>query len=526
MGCTSAKGSGKSKQENGEFAANKYVSDNQKPQNVEDIKDFHFSSGDMVGEKMGKINKDYTLMNPPLGKGAFGEVRRAVHKQTQILRAVKIISKQQTPKEEQIRLKNEVEILKSLDHPNIIKVFEFYQDTRFLYIVTELCQGGELFDKIIDEKQFTENKAAETMKQILGAVNYCHSKNICHRDLKPENILYESNKPGALIKLVDFGTSIAYNPQEKMKQQFGTPYYIAPEVLERKYDNKCDIWSCGVILYILLCGYPPFNGSSDQMITDKVKLGKFGFDTDEWNYVSKEAKEFICKMLEKDPKKRISAYDALNDPWIQKYSEKTNCDMPTLVTSLNNMRNFRAEKKLQEATLMFFVNHLATKEEKNELLKIFQALDTNRDGRLSREELINGYRKILNQGQEEIAEEEVNRIMNAVDTNHSGSIDYTEWVMATINREQLLSKQRLDVAFKMFDKDGSGTLSIDEIRDLFGNQIGISEKVWREMLTEADDNGDGQISFKEFKDMMLKLVDNQQQSLLQELKQIENQKQE
>ncbi|KAL4455093.1 hypothetical protein ABPG74_006475 [Tetrahymena malaccensis] len=460
MGCTSAKGSGKSKQENGEFAANKYVSDNQKPQNVEDIKDFHFSSGDMVGEKMGKINKDYTLMNPPLGKGAFGEVRRAVHKQTQILRAVKIISKQQTPKEEQIRLKNEVEILKSLDHPNIIKVFEFYQDTRFLYIVTELCQGGELFDKIIDEKQFTENKAAETMKQILGA----------------NNLYFQ------VIQL------ICYN----------------------NFPNR----------------YPPFNGSSDQMITDKVKLGKFGFDTDEWNYVSKEAKEFICKMLEKDPKKRISAYDALNDPWIQKYSEKTNCDMPTLVTSLNNMRNFRAEKKLQEATLMFFVNHLATKEEKNELLKIFQALDTNRDGRLSREELINGYRKILNQGQEEIAEEEVNRIMNAVDTNHSGSIDYTEWVMATINREQLLSKQRLDVAFKMFDKDGSGTLSIDEIRDLFGNQIGISEKVWREMLTEADDNGDGQISFKEFKDMMLKLVDNQQQSLLQELKQIENQKQE
>lgn len=237
--------------------------------------------------------------------------------------------------------------------------------------MTELCQGGELFDKIIGEKKFTENKAAETMKQILGAVNYLHSKNIAHRDLKPENILYESNKPNAEMKIVDFGTSIAYDPREKMKQRFGTAYYIAPEVLEKKYDSKCDIWSCGVILYILLCGYPPFNAANDELIMEKVRIGKYSYDSAEWNYVSKEAKDFISKLIEKDPKKRYSAIEALQDPWITKYADKQNCDLPTLAKSLNNMRNFRAEKKLQEATLMFFVNNLATKEEKTELLKVF-----------------------------------------------------------------------------------------------------------------------------------------------------------
>ncbi|EGR27981.1 hypothetical protein IMG5_185640 [Ichthyophthirius multifiliis] len=264
---------------------------------------------------------------------------------------------------------------------------------------------------------------------------------------------------------------------------------------------------------------------------DKVKTGKYNFDGEEWTYVSEDAKNFIKKLLEKDIKKRYSAIEALNDPWIKKHSDKIQLDMPNLMNSLKNMRNFRAEKKLQEATLMFFVNNLATKEEKNELLKVFQSLDTNGDGKLSREELINGYKKILNQGEEIEAEEEVDRIMSTVDKNNSGSIDYTEWVMATINREQLLSKQRLELAFKIFDKvfiftiyfniqkykDGSGSLSVDEIKEMFGTQLGISENVWKAMLNEVDDNGDGQISFKEFKEMMLKLVDNEQKNTINDL---------
>jgi len=141
------------------------------------------------------------------------------------------------------------------------------------------------------------------MKQILSSVNYCHKNNVVHRDLKPENILYESKAEHAQMKLVDFGTSVMFDPNTKLQQKLGTPYYIAPEVLDRKYDQKCDMWSCGVILYILLCGYPPFNGPNDNVIMEKVKIGKYSYDGEEWNQVSQDGKNFIRKLLEKDPKK-------------------------------------------------------------------------------------------------------------------------------------------------------------------------------------------------------------------------------
>lgn len=170
--------------------------------------------------------------------------------------------------------------------------------------------------------QFSEKEAAEYLKQIIWAVYYCHQKNIVHRDLKPENILFESKKPTANLKVIDFGTSRKFDSQKKLTKRLGTPYYIAPEVLMKNYDEKCDIWSCGVILYILLCGYPPFNGPDEDSILKAVKEGNFSFDEADWGQISQDAKILIKKMLQKDPKKRISAREVYEDPWIQKNSLK------------------------------------------------------------------------------------------------------------------------------------------------------------------------------------------------------------
>lgn len=155
---------------------------------------------------------------------------------------------------------SEVSVLKSIDHPNIIKLFELYQDDTNYYLITEHCQGGELFERIKSAENFSEKEAADYMKQILSAVYYCHERQIVHRDLKPENLLFDQKKQNANIKVIDFGTSRKFDPTKKLTKRLGTPYYIAPEVLKKNYDEKCDVWSCGVILYILLCGYPPFNG--------------------------------------------------------------------------------------------------------------------------------------------------------------------------------------------------------------------------------------------------------------------------
>jgi len=168
---------------------------------------------------------------------------------------------------------NEINILRSLDHPNIVKMYEFFEDDKRYYIVTEICKGGELFDEIINRGKFSERDAAILMKQLLMCVNYCHSNNVVHRDLKPENILLEANKDFDQIKIIDFGTSLTVDPTKTLDEKLGTPYYIAPEVLNKKYNHKCDIWSSGVISYIVLSGIPPFNGANDQEIMANVKKG-------------------------------------------------------------------------------------------------------------------------------------------------------------------------------------------------------------------------------------------------------------
>lgn len=270
---------------------------------------------------------------------------------------------------------------------------------------------------------FNEGIAAHTMKQIFSAVAHCHSHNIVHRDLKPENVLYETKNEDSQLKIIDFGTSQVFNPGKKMTQKFGTPYYIAPEVLRKQYDAKCDLWSCGVILYILLAGYPPFNGPNNRAIMQKVAVGEFAFPKEEWGGISYGAKELVTRLLDKNPATRYTAVEALQHPWIVKNTEKDAVIEGVLTTkALENLRTFRAGQKLQQATWVFLVTYFATKEEKAELLKTFQALDLNGDGLLSREELITGYTKTMNAAD---AEGQVDEIMAKVDTNNSGFIDYS-----------------------------------------------------------------------------------------------------
>jgi calcium-dependent protein kinase len=221
-----------------------------------------------------------------LGDGAFGSVSKAVHKASGAVRAVKSISKVRVGKNpalEREKFLNEVKLLSEMDHPNILRIFEFYEDERNYHLVTELCTGGELFDYIIERKHLTERMAANVMYQLLSAIIHCHDKNVAHRDIKPENMLLElpvdpkSTAPDLHIKVIDFGTSCLFQPENKLHAKYGTPYYIAPEVIERDYDHRCDVWSAGVIMYILLCGKPPFNGASDNEIMERVKQGRVAF---------------------------------------------------------------------------------------------------------------------------------------------------------------------------------------------------------------------------------------------------------
>jgi calcium-dependent protein kinase len=461
------------------------------------LENIKISKGNFITYKKGLIEKDYSV-GEVVGSGAFATVRKVVQKTTGQLRALKIIKKQKS--QDSARMYLEVEILKKLIHPNIMQIFEFYEDKKNFYIITEFCEGGELFDKIVEKGSFTEAEAAGAMKQLLSAVNYIHSNSIVHRDLKPENILLDTKKQN-IIKIIDWGTARFYEKNKKMNRISGTPYYIAPEVLNEKYDEKCDIWSCGVIMYILLCGYPPFNAETDQEILNKIKLGKFTFPDEEWENVSSEAKDLIVNMLTYNSADRYSASACLSHKWLNDNSLKTTVDKSFSIKCLTNMKKFHAERKLQQAALTYIVNHLISKEDKNELLELFQQFDKNGDGVLSKEEIMEGYKAYLGEVE---AEKEAERIMNEVDMDQSGTIDYNEFILAALNRQKVLNKEKLEATFKMFDKDGNGKISTDEIKSFLGNTL--DKTALEAIVKEVDANGDGEISLVEFKEMMLKFL--------------------
>lgn len=284
-----------------------------------------------------------------------------------------------------------------------------------------------------------------------------------------------------------------------MTERYGTPYYIAPEVLKKNYNEKCDVWSLGVILYILLVGYPPFNGAEDSQIISAVKKGKYSLDEPEWDDVSEEAQDLVRKCLTYDPDKRVSAGEALSHGWFRKFSKQDTVEKTLASKALNNLKNFRAEYKLKQATLTYIVSQLLNKEETAKMESIFKAMDLNNDGMLSMDEIKAGYEKHFGTN---VDDEEIRRMFKEIDADDSGAIDYSEFLMATMTETQLLSKEKLQAAFKMFDKDGSGTISKDEIKEALGQ---MDERLVEEIIKEVDENDDGEISYEEFEKMMNKM---------------------
>jgi len=260
------------------------------------------------------IKEEYDF-GDELGRGGFSVVVRATKKDTKEVYAVKIIEKNQSEEELQL-LQREIDILKKLHHQNIISLKDVFDEKDKIYLVMELVQGGELFDQIVTRGTYSESDAANIVRQILDAVSYMHDNGIAHRDLKPENLLCSGDEYNT-IKVTDFGLSKDFSTAS-LRTSCGTPDYVAPEVLKgQPYDNTVDIWSIGVITYILLCGFPPFYGNTDQQIFEKILRVEYDFPSPDWDHISVEAKEFIKCILVPEPSKRPSALEALEKDWIR-----------------------------------------------------------------------------------------------------------------------------------------------------------------------------------------------------------------
>ncbi|KAL7555080.1 hypothetical protein ACHAWF_019004 [Thalassiosira exigua] len=286
--------------------------------------------GHSITGRVGNIERKYHIDPRVLGTGHYGSVRECIDRATGEKCAVKSIRKND-PEVHTGSLLREIELLEEIKHNNIIQLVDVIEDAEHLHLVTNLCEGGELFDKIIQKTShdsrngppcFSEDDAARILHQILVAVSHMHQRDIVHRDIKPENILFETKDEDSPVKIIDFGFARKHfgnQGEPPMTTTVGTSYYIAPEVLERKYDKSCDLWSVGVIAYVLLCGYPPFNGADDDKVHDAIRCGWYRFPAEEWSGSSREARDFIRHLLQFDPRNRMTAEQALEHPWIKNH---------------------------------------------------------------------------------------------------------------------------------------------------------------------------------------------------------------
>ena len=453
-----------------------------------------------------------------LGRGSFGIVYLVKHKELSRYFAMKVIKKTSKNKEEEENLMNEINILRKLDHPNILKITDFYPLKTEYNIITEYCQEGELFDEIKAHAPFNEILTAWYMRQILSAVSYCHSMNIIHRDLKPENILIVKRVKNGFhpIKIIDFGTAKVFQKEKSEHLLIGSAYYIAPEVLSRNYSELCDLWSCGVIMYILLTGRPPFNGINEEEIMKKIKEGNYDLSKYPWGIISEDAKNLVKGLLQIDPKKRYSAQDALNHKWFQSEKIKTNKSAYDIkhrqVNKLvDNLIKYRSDNILRCAVIALLVHNSIQLNQAHDAVKLFNKIDKNGDGKITREELFNGLQPDKKEITDEELRKQVDTIFNNIDTDHNNHIEYEEFVRAAIDKNNFLSVNFLQFAFNYFDKDHDGGITYEEVKNKFyqndknKNSYKAQEQL-QKAFNDIDINGDGKLSFEEFGKMMENII--------------------
>lgn len=460
---------------------------------------FKVSKSAFIEHTKGSLTSHYDVLKK-LGEGTFGKVYRIKSKTNGEIRAMKQIPKSSITNQSQFDM--EIEIMKKMDHPNIIKLYEYIEDDRFVYLVMEECSGGELFERIIEKtkakKMFTEKEAAVIFKQLMSAICYCHTNGVCHRDLKPENLMFASFDDDSPIKIIDFGYSKIIKQDSagkfrKMTSKVGTLYYVSPEVIQGNYDEKCDIWSCGVILYLMLSGKTPFNGDNEKEVYKLIENKKFSFPSAQWKLISFDVQDLIKKMI-CPIEKRLSAREVLDHVWVSKCAPNAEGYLTDLnIDSLNKYKN---SHKFRKAVLMYIATRLNESEVKD-MKKIFEELDISKTGMITLEEMIEGIEKLDLDGFTTDLEE----LFSSMDTDHDGYINYTEFIAATLDKKIYLQDEKLYEAFKAFDQNDSGKISkknIMHVLKLTDKDSSALEKI----IEENDLNGDGTIDFKEFMQMM------------------------
>ncbi|GAB4847010.1 CDPK- kinase 5 [Ancistrocladus abbreviatus] len=433
-----------------------------------------------------------------VGRGHFGYTRVAVVKKGAMKGqrvAVKIIPKAKMTTAIAIEdVRREVKILKGLTgHSNLVKFYEAYEDSDNVYIVMEFCQGGELLDRILSMGgKYTEDDAKAVMMQILNVVAYCHLQGVVHRDLKPENFLFTSKDEDSQLKAIDFGLSDFVKPDEKLNDIVGSAYYVAPEVLHRSYSTEADVWSIGVIAYILLCGSRPFWARTESGIFRAVLKADPNFDELPWPSLSSDAKDFVKRMLNKDPRKRISAAQALCHPWLRNYNE---VKVPLDVLIFKLMKAYLRSSSLRKAALRALSKTL-TVDELFYWKEQFALLHPSKNGTISLENIKEA---LMRNGTDAMKESRAYEFLTLLNALKYRQMDFEEFCAAALSVHQLEAldrwEQRARCAYELFEKDGNRAIMIEEL----ASELGLGPNVpVHAVLHDWIRHTDGKLSFLGF----------------------------
>ena len=470
----------------------------------------HFDPNLIVTEVKSNPYDDYKKIKP-IGEGTFGEVELVEHKITGKVRAMKIIKKvnNQNPNiSNEASILNELNILKKIDHQNIVKIYEYYSDNDNYYLITEYCSGGDLYN-VMKTQFISESQAACIMYQILLAINYIHKLGIMHRDMKLENILvYKKEEDGLYrVKLCDFGTSHLFKDGQKEKNITGSSYYMAPEVLKQKYNFKCDLWSCGVLMYVLLTKKVPFEGSTQISQRKSIKKG---------NYIREPIEKYsqcvislIDDLLEKNYDKRINAEKALTYEIFKIYRCKeviNDIKDEEIKIYIENIKKYKRNNAFIETALTYLI-HNSDYEDISGAIKLFNKLDKEDIGKIG---IMEFYKGICDLSKEAFSYEQAREIFLNVDTNKNNYIEPEEFIKAAVDKKLYSTEKMMKFAFNFFDTEKTGLIDIEDLIELFKDSTDEdidATKEFTKLISAVDLDSNGKIDFNEFSTFMSSLFE-------------------
>lgn len=432
------------------------------------------------------IEDDYEILEKVLGSGMNGVVQEATRKnqseEKYAIKAFKLFNADRQTKE---RFESEVQIFLMLDHPHIARLLDVYESEQYIYLVMECMLGGELFDRLIEATRFSEHDAADAVWQMLLALHYLHGHKIVHRDLKLENWLFQTKESNHL-RLIDFGFSKMWDPNIKMKYAYGTVGYVAPEVLRKSYTSQCDLWSLGVIAFVLLSGVMPFAGKGDVQ-TENILAGRYAMTPEKWDKHSKESKDFVKSLLKVNPTKRMTAEAAMEHPWIKDRATSPDIIDESVVDAL---RQFAKGSKFRRCCMSMMAWSL-TYDERNKVRQYFMELDHSKTGTITLAEL----RDVL-VTKFQLPDGEAKQIFEALDSSHDEEVNYTDFLAAMLTQHIELHDDMLQQAFSRFDHDKTGYITVESLKNVLGDSFEGQDV--SALLKEADQLNDGRVSYAEF----------------------------